>query len=155
MKWYKVLAKICSSLGMRKVIFNRNGTRPYLERYYLISTRWISYIAPSLSYRIVLHRTLESDDSGLHDHPWNWYSRLLSGGYWESTLEGKFWRSSKDGWRKRTASDYHRLELDDTSNEETWSLFVMGPKIKDWGFLSKDGQWVHWKEYLDNMTKYT
>lgn len=150
MKWYKIIASICSFFGLKKIILNREKTRPYLERYYLISTRWLGKLIPSLSYRLVLHKTLESDEAGLHDHPWSWSSRILSGGYWEATPHGKFWRSPKDGWRKRTANDYHRLELDPNTTEEVWSLFIMGPRVKEWGFLSKDGHWVYYEDYLDN-----
>lgn len=155
MKWYKVLANVCSRLGLKKVIPNRERTRPYLERYYLVSTRWLARWFPSLSYRIVLHRTLESDGSGLHDHPWSWASKILSGGYWEATPDGKFWRSPSDGWRRRSATDYHRLELEPSNTDEVWSLFIMGPRTKDWGFLSEDGNWVPWREYLDNIKPYT
>lgn len=154
MAWYKILARVCKAVGQYRLIPDREGKNPYMHRYYLLSTRWLAPIFPSLSYRLVLHNPVQSDEDGLHDHPWKWYSKILAGGYWEYTPEGKFWRGP-NGWRKRTATDFHRLVLDPDKAPETWTLFIMGPKEKEWGFLSKDGTWVQWEEYINNRHLYT
>src|SRR4051812_6696721 len=78
-----------------RVIYRED--RPLIVRYYLISTRWldkVTWLKPFqfLSFRVVLHHMYESDDDGLHDHPWSWASLILSGGYYEQTPEGEFWR---------------------------------------------------------------
>ena len=157
MRWYHMVAKTCKALGRYKLILDREGNDPYLHRYYLFQTRWLAPIFPKLSYKIVLHNIVKSDIDGLHDHPWSWKTRILSGGYWEDTLEGKFWRSPQDGWRSRSAYDFHRLVLDTkkAGKDGTWTLFIMGPKEKEWGFLSKDEEWVHWKIYIENRNLYT
>jgi hypothetical protein len=46
---------------------------------------------------------------------------------------------------RRQASTLHRLVL--PKGTDAWSLFLMGPKIKEWGFCTPDG-WVHHVEYL-------
>ena len=148
------IAATLKFFGAYYIIYDREERSPYLERYYLFSTRWLKNWFPNLSYRVVLHRTLRSDEDGLHDHPWDWSSRILHGGYWEETPEGRYWREPEGGWRHRTGKDYHRLVLDDEYHGETWSLFVMGPRYKEWGFLNKDGQWVQWQEYIDNRHLY-
>jgi len=170
MRWFIVAAKFCKFLswttvdgegktrdhGLYRLVLDREEKDPYLHRYYLINTRWIKWIFPKLSYRIVLHHTVKSDVDGLHDHPWPWKSRLVSGGYWEDTPDGKFWREPSQGWRTRTGEDFHRLIIDEemANGEETWSLFVMGPRYKEWGFLAGDGSWIPWEEYIDNRDLY-
>jgi len=66
----------------------------------------------------------------------------------ENTLEGRFWRAP--GYHGiSVAQDLHRLELDPDVNEETWTLFLMGPKEKNWGFIDKDGTWIPHQIYLE------
>lgn len=131
--------------------------KPLITRYYLFSTRWIDdsdFFQRHadwqrhiwwLSQRLVIHNAHESDADGLHDHPWPWSSMILSGGYWENTPEGRFWR-----WpghlRFRPAKALHRLVLDPAKagGRETWSLFWMGPREREWGFVETDGTWVPW-----------
>ena len=154
-RWFHVVAKLCKFVGLYRLILDRQETQPYLHRYYLLNTRWLRYIFPRLSYRIVLHHTVLSDDDGLHDHPWPWWSRLLSGGYYEHLPNDKVvWRGPEGGWRRCKSTDFHRLVLDPECKEETWSLFIMGPKEKPWGFLSKDGTWVEASEYIGNRRLY-
>jgi|GEM_PF-5014258 len=31
---------------------------------------------------------------------------------------------------------------------EVWSLFFVGVRVRDWGFINADGRWVQWQEYL-------
>lgn len=166
MKWWRGLAAILRVLDritpweFVRVIKDRETREDYLVRYYVLNTRWFAeplarYVHPwfhKLSYRITLHRTLRSDfDAALHDHPWNWGSRILEGGYLEHTPEGVFWRDPSQGWRWRKAEDFHRLELNPKRNPgQTWSLFVMGPRQKDWGFLNAQGWWVQWETYLNS-----
>lgn len=163
MKWWRILAKFLWFLNrvtpfeFVRVIKDREADQDYLVRYYLFSTRWIAPVFPKLSYRLTLHNTLRSDIDGLHDHPWNWKSKILEGGYDEYTPEGVFWREPSQGWRSRTANDYHRLVIRPDKmrpGEQTWSLFLMGPRVKDWGFLSRNNTWVQWEEYISNREYY-
>jgi hypothetical protein len=39
------------------------------------------------------------------------------------------------------------VELD--PDVECWTLFMPGPKQRDWGFLVRN-QWVQWQQYLEN-----
>ena len=84
----------------------------------------------------------------MHDHPWAWGSLILKGGYWEHTPEGKFWRSV-GSFRLNSATALHRLEVDEEKAKgEVWSLFFVGVRVRDWGFINADGKWVQWQEYL-------
>lgn len=167
MRWWILVSKICKALswtteeggyinhhGLYRLITDREMDRPYLHRYYLLNTRWLARWFPKLSYRLVLHKCVLSDADGLHDHPWAWKSKILEGGYWEHLPDNKMaLRTSADGWRSFGADSFHRLELP-WEGAVSWSLFLMGPKEKEWGFQDRDGNWVQWREYIDNRHLY-
>lgn len=139
--------------GLYRLIMDRAENLPYLHRYYLLNTRWLARWFPKLSYRLVLHKCVLSDEDGLHDHPWSWKSKILEGGYWENLDDGRrIWRGP-DGWRSCKSTMYHRLELPH-EGAESWSLFLMGPKEKQWGFRDRNGHWVQWDEYIENRHLY-
>ncbi len=117
-----------------------------------------------------LHRILRSDDDRhLHDHPFDFTSFLLTGGYIEETLgeepgevhlsnfseplrdeiaaERLKRRRTLKAWpmfsivRKR-AEDSHRLILE----RPIWTFVISGPKRRSWGFITEKG-WIHHGEY--------
>lgn len=93
---------------------------------------------------VYLHRILTSDDDrAMHDHPWSNISYLLFGSYWEHTPEGKFLRKAGEVV-SRPADALHRLEV--IPGEEAISLFITGPKVREWGFACEHG-WVHWEDF--------
>ncbi len=111
---------------------------PYLLRWWLIPrNRW---------FNVYLHNMLRDDDPrALHDHPWWNVSIVLKGGYLE-------WRQDANvRWRGpgsvvfRRATTAHRLTLG-SSGAPSWSLFITGPKVREWGFHCPKG-WRHWKEF--------
>lgn len=134
-----------------RVIYRED--RPLIVRYYLFSTRWldnVKWLKPlrCLSFRVVMHQMFESDDDGLHDHPWPWASLVLSGGYFEQTPNGKFWRPPGH-LRFRPATAFHRLVLDPNSQKGgVFTLFAMGRKQREWGFRQPDGSWLPWQEHV-------
>ncbi len=85
---------------------------------------------------------------------------VLKGGYWEHTPvfdnAGKQF-AEYTTWRgpgsiiKRSANDYHWLELDETVGPAV-TLFFMGPQQRDWGFL-KGNKWFQWQDYLNKNGK--
>lgn len=93
---------------------------------------------------IYLHWINRSDDDrALHDHSWDNVSVLLSGGYREHTPDGTFDRSAGDVVQRK-ATDLHRLELVD--GQPALSLFITGPKVREWGFDCPNG-WVPWQQF--------
>ena len=148
--WYKRLADWLERRGRVKVIMDRENKAPYLIRHYILfqdRPKWFPF-------NIYLHKTLQSDEDGLHDHPWAWASLILEGGYYEDTPEGRFWRGP-GSFRVRKATDFHRLVLSPWSatGEECWSLFIVGRRKKDWGFLNESGVWEYWRNYLARRDK--
>lgn len=109
---------------------------PYLERWWAIPR--------NDGMNVYLHRVLrDDDDRALHDHPWDNTSYLIAGRYREITPEGTFAREAGSIVTRR-ATDAHRLELID--GEPAISLFMTGPKLREWGFLCEKG-WVHWRDF--------
>jgi hypothetical protein len=106
--------------------------------------RW--WIVPRNEYlNVYLHDIRKSDDDrAFHDHPWSNVSNLISGRYIEHTPEGKLLRVAGDVV-ERPATALHRLEV--IPGERVISLFVTGPKVREWGFACEQG-WVHWQDFV-------
>lgn len=127
--------------------------RPYLRRWWLIPRNRF--------FNVYLHHFLRSDDDrALHDHPWVNVSIVLSGSYVEVMPTQD---DDPGGWRTfmltrlrqrgsmvlRRPSAAHRVSLlrDELGFERPcWSLFITGPKIREWGFWCPRG-WVHWQAF--------
>ena len=137
-------------LGRKRIVYDRIDNEPYLERYYL----FLKDRGEHFPFNIFLHRFLKSDIDDLHDHPWPYATLILKGGYWEwrpqfndrgeKTGEIARWCGA-GSFRVASANSYHRIELD--PNVTAWTLFMPGPKQRDWGFLVKN-KWVQWEQYL-------
>ena len=126
-------------LGRKRVIMDRYENEPYLTRYYLFlkDRKWFPF-------NVFLHNFHKGDLDDLHDHPWPYFTLILRGGYWEHTVSGTHWRGPGH-FRICTPRSLHRIEL--APNTDVWTLFIPGPKLRDWGFI-KDGKWVQNEKYL-------
>lgn len=117
---------------------------PYIKRW------WLTPRAPEET-KAYLHNQLRDDeDRAMHDHPADNISIILEGGYIEHTPRGVFARRAGDVI-SRKAVDLHRLVLYRDSAGlivPSWSLFIFGPKIRDWGFQCEKG-WVPWQIFCD------
>lgn len=142
--------------------------RPYIWRWFL--TPWSGHeVDPAKPHwldwfklrcpHVYLHNVKRSDDDrALHDHPWANLSIVLLGGYYEHVplhpvghaegwdrRERRIWRGPGSiVWRR--AYQAHRLEIMKGAPHETWTLFLTGPKVREWGFWCPLG-WRHWKEF--------
>lgn len=106
----------------------------YMRRWYIIPRNEMM--------NLYLHETLRSDDDVMHDHPWDNTSLVIAGGYLEHTPDGTYSRSP-GAIVSRKATDAHRLEL---MHGRSISLFLTGPKVRDWGFHCPKG-WVPWQTF--------
>ena len=133
--------------GRHRIIYDRLSNEPYLERYYLLfkNRKWFPF-------NIFVHKILKSDLDDLHDHPWPYFTLILKGGYWEHTLDGKFWRSPGH-FRVASSDSFHRLEV--KQNVKCWTLFIVGPKVREWGFLKEGTTWQRWDDYLEEKRQNT
>lgn len=148
-----MLLKLLDKLGRKRIVMDRESNEPYLERYYLFLKD-----RDKFPFNVFLHKFLKSDPDDVHDHPWPYATLILKGGYyeWVATFnsngekisETRHWRSAGH-FRTCSAKSFHRIELDPTVT--AWTLFMPGPKQRDWGFWTK-GKWMQWQEYI-NMRK--
>lgn len=129
---------------------------PYLLRWWLIPRNRF--------FNVYVHKFLRSDDDRAHhDHPWLFNaSWLIDGEYIEHTITAggalvKTPRKTGD-WKFRWGKAPHRLELlgDEeyepdwtvvTRARPCWTVFITGPRIREWGFYCMERGWIHWERF--------
>ena len=84
-----------------------------------------------------LHHILTGDEPVMHDHPWDFESEILLGGYLEMTEVGLVQRNAGTVYCK-AAADLHYIV---SVLPDTWTRIRTGPKVRDWGFVH-GGEWV-------------
>jgi hypothetical protein len=145
----KLLDKLMVRLNRKRLVYDRVDGELYLTRYYLFLKE-----RTKCPFNIFLHRFHKSDDEVFHDHPWPFATLILQGGYWEwrpqfNQQGEKIGEVAKwcgpGSFRTAKATTYHRIELDPAVT--CWTLFMPGPKQRDWGFLVRN-VWVQWEQYL-------
>ena len=155
------LHNLMNKLGRYRLIPDRRTGSDYMHRYYLFLTDRTKF-----PLNITLHKIVRSDDPIFHDHPWNYTTIILKGGYYEHTpvydengkvlAENKVWRGPGSVIRRK-AEEYHWLELDKKVGPVT-TLFIMGKQRKEWGFLieTKRGKqrWIKHEFYLKDWQNY-
>lgn len=119
----------------------------YMRRWWVIPrNQW---------FNIYLHCIgRDDDDRALHDHPWWNLSIVLKGAYREIFINGRRGRPWHDErilragrMVLRRATDAHRLEV---VEGPVWSLFVTGPRVREWGFHCENVGWVHWRAFTSD-----
>lgn len=109
--------------------------KPYLHRWHIVREHG--------KQNVYLHKFLGDDnDEALHDHPWSSVSIILNGTYKEITPDGEFIRKTGDVIF-RDEKEPHRIEL---IHGPAYSLFITGPKVKEWGFFCDKG-FKHWLDF--------
>lgn len=138
----RILKTLIASRRNPDFIIGRTD-EPYLLRWYVIPK--------NTRFNIYFHHFLRSDDDrALHDHPWWSISILLEGDYTEHMpTQVCFREEGHMGWRPATASHRIALETDLFGTElPVWTLFLTGPKVRDWGFHCPKG-WKPWQEFVE------
>ncbi len=108
-------------------------------------------------FNIFIHKICDDDPRYLHDHPWNYFTIILKGGYWEYSDPEIYHPTDADEipkWKGpgsfsfNKATSFHRLVLND--NIPCWTLFIRFRKIREWGF-NINGKWIPHKQYLKQL----
>jgi hypothetical protein len=115
---------------------------PYMLRWWVIPrNRW---------FNIYLHEVIRSDDDrALHDHPWVNASILIDGCYFEHKIADggihrrRLVRAGDIAMRRAVAA--HRLEV--IPGKRAISLFITGPRVREWGFHCPEAGWRHWEDF--------
>lgn len=116
----------------------------YLTRWRLIQTPW---------FGIYLHRFEGPDPRPtLHDHPWNFASFVLRGGYTEfieGDREGIYAEPRRvRRFNHKHATDFHWIS--ELTRVPTWTLMLVGRRQRAWGYLDRDETWTVFDEHPYN-----
>ncbi len=144
-----------------------NGKTVYLVRYMPIQSKY---------FCLYIHRFMRSDADDPHDHPWNFFTYVISGGYDEvcyakvpqqaCNKNGQYFaalwtkgmkRRERGTIAYRRATDVHQVVVDrnyemEEIKQAPFTLCLIGPRIREWGFwpLEELGSvWIDWREYLN------
>lgn len=146
----------------KKTFFGHDG--PYLTVYTLLDwktrngTRW------SIAFH---HFHRGDEDPHAHDHPFDFWSLILWGGYEEHIRTGGFWSNrvfqfpmaGQDwvdqwtviirrplSWAYRWAEVQHRVTL---RSKTCWTLCIKRQNCREWGFW-RDDEFVPWRKYIND-----
>jgi hypothetical protein len=171
--WWKHAAITAVTWGQYIVIPGRQDTDAYLARYWL-TPPVKDEDGYSSSGSIVLHQFIRGDDDGaLHNHPYDFTTTILHGGYDEVVgdlriflpdgkqmpdgleILGPFekdWatipRRVGDQVRKRS----HEIHMATNPLPDTWTLVQTGPRVRDWGFYPPGKPFVPWRQFVQHTT---
>ena len=110
--------------------------------------RWHLYRDPTGAGNLYLHCFHTSDPQvTFHDHPWDWLTVVLDGHYREHRPDTYYDREAGDVGLAFSEQP-HWIEL---LSHTAWTLFITGPKCREWGFLANPtdpASWTHWQDYL-------
>ena len=136
--------KIVRYLFLIKEIISRQGAL-HFQRYRVIETPW---------FNIYLHRISASDrEKDPHDHPFSFWSFILSGSYREwfclppSFIAVHYGTYKAGDWVHHTAEDVHQLTI---LTPVVWTLVFTSGRNRYWGYRlvnQFDKAWVGHKEY--------
>lgn len=121
--------------------------------------RPIAWLLQRFDIAVRVHEIVASDDDrALHDHPWDYWSLILHGGYTEISSAGRVWYGPGSFIRHK-AEHRHRLRLERPRHPAfpnayvltgppvpCLTLFVMFRKRQSWGFFV-DGEKINWRDY--------
>lgn len=151
----------------------KGSTTVYLQRYIAFKSKLFGCV--------YIHRFLRSDADDPHDHPWNFFTYVISGGYTEHYYDkskaqynehgsitdywtAKIIRRTPGSLRYRRALDIHKVQVDEEIDYQVGeyapeklaraplTICIMGPRVREWGFWSLDGRtFTDWRSYLNIM----
>lgn len=125
---------------------------PYLTRWYVwpqgqedVPRHEIERDTPFGIYVHFFHRGDKDRDP--HNHPWDHsVAIVLAGGYVEER-NGEKRTFAPGSINVIGKDDFHRVTLLD-EKAGSWSLFVGGQRMQEWGFRKESGEVIPWQDYL-------
>lgn len=116
---------------------------PYLTRYTLLGCRW---------FQLCIHVFHRSDNDEMHDHPWDFWTLLLKGGYMERVFTTRphatqLLKHRPGALLYRPAEHAHQVVL--YPGKQATTLVLMFKRRREWGFFTKKGAYVKWLDYFN------
>lgn len=165
-EWWKRAAAASYAAGHSRIIPGRNDGDAYLLRFWLTPPEVGNDQGFESGNSVLLHVFARGDDdAALHDHPWDFRTTILSGGYWEH-LPPEDWLDedplddgSRGGpeWNVRrefraagqtVARQSQQLHCVGEVLPGTVTLVRTGPRWREWGFHPPGQLWVPYKQFL-------
>jgi hypothetical protein len=158
--WWERDAADAIAMGNVDFIKDRARRGIYLVRCWLTQPKRDENNDPESAESALLHYFVQpDDDEALHDHPWDFRTTILAGGYWEH-LPPVDWKPGSElgpEWKARRiphaagetishrAADLHCVGA---VLGPTWTLVRTGRRVRDWGFHPPGERWQYWRAYL-------
>lgn len=170
-EWWKRAAAAAHAAGHSRVIPGRNDDDAYLLRFWLTPPVKGDDQGFDSGDSVLLHVFARGDDDqALHDHPWDFQTTIIAGGYWEhlppqawlttnrpgglirenDLAPGPAWNERREFRRagqtiKREARDLHCVgEI----LPGTVTLVRTSPKWRAWGFHPPGQSWIPYRQFL-------
>ncbi len=170
-EWWKRAAAAAHIAGHSRVIPGRNDGDAYLLRFWLTPPELGNDQGFESGDSVLLHVFARGDDDqALHDHPWDFQTTILSGGYWEhlpstewmnahgvdgvmgwnDLAPGPAWNERREFRRAGQTVHRHALQLHCVGEvlPGTATLVRTGERWRDWGFHPPGQPWVPYKQFL-------
>ena len=126
---------------MNLKILRDNCGNPYMARL---------EIARLFNWSLKLHIILRSDtDKELHDHPWDFWSLVICGKYYEFCENNKIVERKTRSLEFRPADWKHRVVLDTDARgyeKPCATLVLTSPVKREWGFWRLD-KFIPWRQF--------
>ena len=108
--------------------------------------RWQIFKIPFTNIHLYLHMiNLADKDKDQHDHPWNFISLILKGGYFEEIHNDLHLRLPFTASYKKADTPHRVIDL----LGKTYTLVLTWGKRRVWGYHTKNG-WVDFETYRIN-----
>ncbi len=166
--WWEREAALAWRRGDFLIIPGRNDSDVYLVRFWLSAAIRRSASdggeAIESGESLLLHYFARGDDDqALHDHPWDFRTTILIGGYREHLPPLDWMPTTVDGalgpqWDlrheyRRAGETLGHLSTDlhcvTAVTPNTWTLVRTGPRVRPWGFHPPGLPWVGYRAFLD------
>ncbi len=170
-EWWKRAAAAAHAAGHSRIIPGRNDGDAYLLRFWLTPPQQGDDQGFESGNSVLLHVFARGDDDqALHDHPWDFQTTILAGGYWEhlptqnwlavnrprgclvenDLAPGPAWDERREFRAagqtvKREAMQLHCVG---TVLPGTVTLVRTGPRWREWGFHPPGQPWVPYRQFL-------
>ncbi len=121
-------------------IYTPDTNELYLKRLRVIQTPWFAFYVHWIY--------LPDSDRDMHDHPWNFWSFVVRGGYTE-VVRNHWWSPEEikthGAWslHKMSKHSAHKISL---LQRNTITAIFTGRRTREWGFWTEDG-FVQWDHY--------
>ena len=158
--WWHQAALEAYGRGNYRAITGRNDDAIYLLRFWLTPPQLGPDQGLESGDSILLHFFARGDDDqALHDHPWDFTTTILTGGYWEH-LPPADWQPDNPlgpAWNARTESRSPGQSVFRVAEQlhcvgqvfpGTVTLVRTGKRRRDWGFHPCGETWTPWRTYL-------